>query len=252
MILPVLKKMKKSITIIVPAYNEEKYLSSAIKKYNKVAKNRFKDYEIIIFDDCSIDKTGEIADALARRNPRIRVIHNKKNKGMGYNFRKGVELATKEYCTMFMGEGETWERSLMRLLDNIGKADIIISYIGNRKIRSLYRRVISDGFVTLLNLLFDLRLKYYNGYNMYKTRDLKRVKLTTNSFACQAEAIVRLLKSKKRYSYFQIPYYTRKTTGSSLFRIKNLIGVIRTVTQLFIDIYFKKEFFKRRKTSNKS
>src|SRR4030043_242488 len=169
--------MNKSITIMVPAYNEEKNLEKAVAKYNRVARQFFKDYEILIFDDGSADKTGVIADRIASKNQRVRVTHNKKNVGLGYNYRTGFRLAKKNY----------------------------------------------------------------DGYVLHKTRILRKVKMSTNSFAYQAEILIRLLKSKKKYSYIQVPYRTAKTIGSSMFRLKNLIGMVKTVLKVFFDIYFKKE-----------
>ena len=90
-------------------------------------------------------------------------------------------------------------------------------------------------------MLFGLDVKYYNGYVLHKTRILRKVKMSTNSFAYQAEILIRLLKSKKKYSYIQVPYKTAKTIGSSMFRLKNLIGMVKTVLKVFFDIYFKKE-----------
>lgn len=225
---------------MVPAYNEERNIEKAIRNYTKAVRSITNDYEIIIFNDGSTDKTEEIADALAKRSPRVRVVHNKKNMGLGYNYREGFRLAKKNYYIMFSGEGEILESSVKSVLNQAGKADIIVPYIGNFKVRPLYRRIISDGFTTLLNLLFGLDLKYYNGYVLHRTKLLKKVRMTTNSFAYQAEILVRLLKSRRGYSYIQVPYRTAKTIGSSCFRIKNLIGVLITVIRLFFDIYLKK------------
>ena len=69
--------MKKSVTIFVPAYNEEKNLARAVKRYNKIVKTITSDYEIIIIDDASTDATGEIADNLAKVYKNVRVVHNK-------------------------------------------------------------------------------------------------------------------------------------------------------------------------------
>jgi dolichol-phosphate mannosyltransferase len=232
--------MKKSITIFVPAYNEEKNLASAVKRYDKIVRSITPDYEILIVDDGSVDRTGAIADALARANKKIRVVHHKKNMNLGYGYREAVKLARKNYFVYLTGEGETKDKSIKSLLSQMGKADMIIAYIGNPQVRPWFRRIISGSFTLLLNLFFGLRLKYYQGQAIHKTSNLKKIKLTTNSFAFQAETAIRLLKSRKKYSYIQVPYDTVRTTGSTLFRPKNLIGVFTAVLRLFYDIYIKK------------
>ena len=135
-------KEKRSITVMVPAYNEEKNLAKTVGKYDTVVKSLFDDYEFIIFDDCSSDRTGEIADELAKKNKNMRVVHNKQNMGMGYNYREGIKLSQKGYYIYFNGKGEVLSSSAREILSHIGEADIIISYIGNPEARSLYRRII--------------------------------------------------------------------------------------------------------------
>src|SRR3989338_2405535 len=109
---------KESITVLVPAYNEEKGLSGAVTSTDKIVRRMFKDYEIIIFDDCSRDKTGEIADKLAKKFSKVKVVHNRKNMGLGYNYRKAVELAAKKYFTMVTGENEILPDSFKKILSS--------------------------------------------------------------------------------------------------------------------------------------
>ncbi|MBI2135300.1 glycosyltransferase family 2 protein [Candidatus Woesearchaeota archaeon] len=230
---------KESITILVPAYNEEKGLNGAVTSTDRIARSMFRDYEIIIFDDCSHDRTGEIADKLAKKFPKARVVHNRKNMGLGYNYRKAVELATKKYFTMVTGENEILPDSLKKILASTGEADIIIPYNINTEIRPFYRRAISSSFTALMNILFGMRLNYYLGPVVHKTELLKKARITTNSFAYQAEILVHLIK-KGKCSYKEVGVYNRKPEKTSMFKIKNLMGVGKTVITLFFDIYFKK------------
>ena len=113
-------KGSSSITIMVPAYNEEENLEKAVRKYDRIAKRFFdKNYEILIFDDYSTDRTGKIADALARENQRIKVIHNKPNKGLGYNYREGVRLARYKYYIGLSGEGDANQKSIISIFKRL-------------------------------------------------------------------------------------------------------------------------------------
>jgi glycosyltransferase involved in cell wall biosynthesis len=235
---------KDSITILVPAYNEEKGLRGAVSSTDSIVKRMFRDYEIIIFDDCSTDRTPEIADQLARKYSKVKVVHNKKNGGLGYNYRKAVELASKTYFTMVTGENEILPDSLTKLLENAGEADIIIPYNINTEIRPWYRRAISSGFSVMMNVLFGLRVRYYLGPVVHTTALLKRARITTSSFAYQAEILVHLIKEGK-HSYKEIGIYNRKPEKTSMFKLKNLVGVGKTVATLFFSIYFGKSGYLR-------
>jgi len=226
--------MKTSITVMVPAYNEEKGLKGVVIKLDEILKNMFKDYEILIFDDCSSDKTPQIADELQRTYPKVKVIHNKTNRGLGYNYRKGAHIAKKEYYTFVPGDGETQESSIKSILKHAGEADIISTYTANKKVRTTSRRTISYLFTTTLNILFGLKLKYYNGIAIHKTSILKKVNMITDSFAYQAEILIKLIR--KGYSYKEVPMYIKAQNKTSIFKLKNVWGVIRIVARLFFEI----------------
>ncbi|MBS3113788.1 glycosyltransferase family 2 protein [Candidatus Woesearchaeota archaeon] len=229
----------KSISIIIPAYNEEKSLADAVKTINVVVRSIFKDYELLILEDGSSDRTGIIADNLAKKNAKIRAIHFGRNRGFGYAYRQGVYRSSKKYVMMVPGDNEILKKSIKDILKHTGEADIIIPYIINKEVRSITRRVISICFTTLLNILFGFHLKYYNGLVLYESSLVKKVKMTTDSFAFQAEILIRLLK--KGYSYKEVPMYIKKPAEghkTKVFKIKNLIGVISSITRLFFEINF--------------
>ena len=74
--------MQPKISIIIPVYNVEPYLSRCIES---VLNQSFTDFELILVDDGSPDRCGEMCDVFAKEDPRIRVIH-KKNGGILFNF----------------------------------------------------------------------------------------------------------------------------------------------------------------------
>src|SRR3982751_1009552 len=76
-----------------------------------------------------------------------------------------------------------------KILDRLGEADIVLPYLTNRKLRPLGRRIGSWGFTTLVNLLFGLRVRYYQG--MLPRREmLSKIRIATDSYAFPAEAVV--------------------------------------------------------------
>jgi len=220
----------KSITIIVPALNEEKNLQKAVKDICQQAEKHGLDYEIIIFDDCSQDKTPEIAEQLAKENPRIKVTHNKTTKGLSYNYKKGIQLASKEYVIMLPGDGEN---TLEGLIEYIGEADIIIPYVLNPEVRPWIRRVISKTFTFLVNLLGGLNLKYYNGTVIHKTEIVRKIApLVNDGFGYQAEILTRLIKSGADYKEIGINIQKKQNNTTKAFTLKNFIRVAKTLFRI--------------------
>ena len=109
------------ISIIVPAYNVEKYIEKCI---NSVLDQTYKEWELIIIDDGAIDGTGAVADKYAEENDNITVIHQH-NCGVSYARNRGIELAHGSY--IFFLDADDWieEDTLKTMIDHGHRADLI-------------------------------------------------------------------------------------------------------------------------------
>lgn len=244
--------MTRSISVIIPAFNEEGNLENTVKDVvSAIETANIENYEILIFNDFSGDRTGEVAERLAIESKRIRVIHNPKNMGLGYNYQKGIELAKNDYVIMVPGDNEVEGKSVGNLFSQVGKADIIISYTANPETRPKTRQIISKSFVKLMNFLFGLKLRYYNGICLIRKDLLQKVEMTTFGFAYMAEILTKLIKSG--HSFVEVPMYIRPRAYGrvSVFRLKSITGVIRTILLLFSEVYFKKKDKYRKNEKNK-
>ncbi len=235
------------LSIIVPAYNEENGLEVAVGSLFRLLSDNAmdNDSEILIFNDCSQDKTGEIADRLSQKISIVRVFHNERNKGLGFNFREGAKQSRGKYVTWFPGDNENLPQSFVDTVSRIGEADIIIPYTDNMEVRPLSRRIVSSLYTFLNNLFFGLNLKYYNGLSIYR-RDVLLAVLPKvgDSFAFSAQILIILLKSGA--SFVEVPIKIQPKPGgkSSAFRVRNIIGVIKAIFSLFWRINIKKERIK--------
>lgn len=235
------QKFPASLSIIIPAYNEEKNIEGAIETAETVAEECLSNYEILVFNDGSSDSTGILADAQARHNPKIKVIHNQGNKGFGYNFRKGVEIARCEYVTIHPGDNEHPIETVRDIFSQAGKADLTLFYHSRPEIRPWPRRLASWIFVSKLNFLFCLRLRYYNGPNIIRRELLKQVPMTTNSFAYMAEIVIQLVKSGAGYMETGFFVKRREHGSTKAFRPSNLIQVGLTLARLWWKVMFCRE-----------
>jgi dolichol-phosphate mannosyltransferase len=228
--------MKPSITIIVPALNEEENLAATMEMTLRAIDQRFQDYEILIFNDGSQDRTGEIAEQLAAGDAHIQVIHHQQNMGVGYTYAEGIRLAQKEYTVIIAGDFVTCigQDDLEALFDKVGQTDMTLVYL-RADDRPLVRRMISRNYVRAMNLLFGLKLKGYNGAHVYKSDLLKRVKTSTAGYGIFAEIVIRLLKSG--HSYVEVGWANIDTTSNTkAFRLKTFIQVSQFVLKLFWEL----------------
>jgi len=217
-----------SLTVIVAAYNEAEHLEPMIRSLELALQPRFPDREVLIFDDGSVDGTGEIAERLAGEFPDITVIRNGSNMGLGYNYNEGVRRASKEYVILLPGDDELDPDSYPHIFDAIGDTDMVIPYTANPGVRPWYRRLISRAYVLTLNIFFGLDVRYYNGQVVHRRSIIQKVPMRTFSFAYQSSILVRLLRTG--HSYRQVKMYIRPQSGrkSRAFSLNNIVQVMRT------------------------
>lgn len=229
--------MTKSVSVVIPAYNEEKNIAAAAAfLLERLSKNDITDFEILIFDDNSTDATGKIADELAEKYSQIKVVHNPKNMNLGYNITKGFNLATKEYAGFVPGDNETEPETLDNIFQNLGHADVIIPYIQNPEVRPWGRRFLSKTYVMIINTAFGLNLKYYNGMCFFKTTMVKKVPVSTFGFAYMTEILVKLLKSGAGFIEVPMINRVRERGATKAFRFKNIVSVFKTFLTLFWEV----------------
>lgn len=234
-----------SISVVMPAHNEFGNLNEAVRYVSESLSGRsdVKDWEIIIID--SVDDSGdhdgtpELAEYLARETTRVRAIHNNSYVNLGFKYRQGLAAARFDYFMMVPGKNTLHGDSLKNLLDCLGRADIVIGYQADMSRRPLKRRLISKAFTAFMNLVFGLRLHYYNGTTVIPTKILRELNPNANDFAYMAEILVTLLK-KYNLSYIEAPFYTRgrrvygKTRATEW---RNIASVVRTVLRLIKKVY---------------
>lgn len=230
--------MNNGITIVIPAFREEENIEAAIDSALRVAQSVTQDYEIIVIDDGSPDKTGDFARLKALSDPNIRVFMNVSNEGFGYSFARGVKMASKEFVTVFPGDNDMSALSLKDLLEARGSAELIISYMQKTTKRSLFRRFVSKSFVVFMNMLFGLKLKYYNGAFICRTSLLQAIPIKSTGLAALAECIVRLLKRGVTWRVIYFEHVGRRYEKSKAFNLKSINAVLTTIWILWRDIYF--------------
>ncbi len=227
-----------SVSIIVPAFNEEGNIEGAIDSVVSAVEGQIADYEVIVIDDGSRDQTAALVKKRALKNPRIKIFSNDGNQGYGFSFKRGVSLAGKAYVTVFPGDNDMASCSLRDLIIARAKAEVIITYSVTSHRRSWFRRILSKTFVVIMNSLFGMKLKYFNGAFICETKVLRSVSIKSNSLAVLAESIVRLIKAGHSYHAIAFEHTGRMNDKSKAITIKSLAAVSKTIRILVQDIYF--------------
>lgn len=235
----------KSITVVVPALNEEHHLESAVEIIVEAVERWFDEYEIFIYNDGSTDSTGEVAERIAARNGQITAIHHARPQCLGGVIQAGLQRATMTYFMWIDGKGATTAESLNNIFSRCGEADLVVPWPTNQHERPFVRRVISRTFVVLFNTLFRLRLNYYTHPVLCRTEQAQRFTIRTASYAFQVEALIKMIKSG--CSYVQVPvkdHFQLQEVGkrkTKAFRWKNVSGTLVCLLRTLWDVYVRPE-----------
>jgi glycosyltransferase involved in cell wall biosynthesis len=228
--------LAKSVSIVIPALNEETVLEGVVRDISKQVAASFTDYEIILIDDGSTDKTGAIMDRLATELPNVRAIHNPGNIGLGSSYQRGLAEARGTYLMMLCGDGGMPAASLPPIFAAVGSADIVLPFITNLKqIKSPVRYFTSRTYTNLLNIMFGQKIKYYNGLPVHRVDLLRQLRINSSGFGFQGEILTKLLRSGCSMTEVGVPG-AEMTKNSSAVSLKGLINIAKVLTLLVWEV----------------
>jgi glycosyltransferase involved in cell wall biosynthesis len=204
--------MSECLSIVIPAYNEEATLEAVVGKVLTVPHL----LEVVIVNDCSTDATGKIAEELARRHPKIKVIHQSKNGGktealkIGFASTRGdvviVQDADLEYDPSDIGE------VIAPIL--AGEADVVYGsrFLVRRAARALYfyHYLANKGLTFLSNLFTNVNLTdVETGYKAFRGDIIRGMRITSSGFGFEIEVTAKVVKLRSRIYEVPISYYGR-------------------------------------------
>jgi glycosyltransferase involved in cell wall biosynthesis len=216
----------KGISLVIPVYNEEDNIRKAVQDGLEMLPQLAKDYEIIIIESGSTDKTGEVTDQLAANDKRVKVIHQGAKLGLGSGLKAGFSAARYESIFYIDGDNPFRMSEFIRGFPLLQEADIVCGRRTNRQdsfMRALYSKV----FNILMRLLFSVKVRDVQiGFKLMRKSIFERVKLTTDSMFIDAELLIKAQKSGYRITELGVEYLGKPSGKSSVtFREVVKIGV---------------------------
>ncbi len=181
-----------ALSLFFPAYYDEANISKVVEAaLRAVGELGIADHEIIIVEDGSPDRTGEVADGLAARYPRVRVIHHPRNLGYGMALRTGFREAAKDYVFYTDGDNQFDLDELKKLVALAPYSDIVSGFRVDKQY-STYRKFTSFVYNLILRILFDITDRDVDcAFKLYPTALFRRVELTSRDAFIDAEIAIK-------------------------------------------------------------
>jgi glycosyltransferase involved in cell wall biosynthesis len=226
---------RRGVSVVLPAHNEEAVIADTVTRCAQTLTVVAPDYEIIVIDDGSRDRTGEIADALAQTRPWTRVVHNHPQRGYGGALQAGFQAASKPLVFFMDADGQFDIRDIAwpLRLSEYG----YLAVLGYRRERHdpLIRVVNAWGWNALVSLLFHLQVRDVDcAFKLYNTSLVRALDIRSEGATVNAEMLVKLARLGVRFIEVPVRHYPRlhgKSTGANL-------GVILRAFRELLQLYW--------------
>lgn len=220
------------LSIFFPFWNEEKNVKSVVERAIPIAKKVAKEWEIIIVDDGSSDKTFEIGKELSRQYRNVKVISHKPNRGYGAALKSGFTNAKYKYVVFTDGDRQFDFSQVVRFIENIKDADVVIGYRKKRR-DSMSRHILMHMLKIWDFIFFRFYFKDIDcGFKMFRRDALKEIMpLRSEGAMVTTEILAKATRKKLRIKEVEVSHFPREYGAQSG---ANVAVVVRAVLESFI------------------
>ncbi len=199
-----------SLSVFLPCYNEAANLQLAVDAFLKALPQIATQYELIIVNDGSRDKTGSLADALALKHSHIRVCHHVKNLGYGAALRTGYRAARYDWTFFTDGDLQFDPQELALFIPHTKRYSVIIGY-RKKRAEGGFRSFNARLFKLYIDLLFRVHVKDIDcAFKLIKTDLVKSIDFLSTGATINAELLYRLKKMHQPFKQIPVSHYPRQ------------------------------------------
>lgn len=225
------------ISLFFPVYRDEATVEIMVEKALALLRELSDEYEVIVIDDASPDRAGAIADELARRNERVRVIHHPVHMGYGAAVRSGLSASTFEYICFTDGDDQYEVKDFAKLLKLRDRYDLIITF-RYKKIYSSRRIFISWFYNKLLRFLFRTPFRDVStGLRMVRRSVLADIELESRSPFIGAELAIKAMLRGYRVGEVGIQTFPRTFGRGSSTSVHNIVATMADMWQIYRRVF---------------
>jgi len=227
------------ISVVLPAYNEEENIERQTRSVDSVLRDlRFDDYEILVIDDGSRDRTREIAARLQAELPKLVVHSHGQNRGYAQALRTGFTSARMPLVFYTDADNQFDVREVKNLLASIDDYDIVCGFRIYR-FDPLTRLVLSWGYNLLVRVLFQIRVRDVDcAFKLFRREIFDRIHIESKKFFVDTEVLAKATKLKMRITEIGVRHYPR-TAGQSTVRASHIFHTLREVASMWTDIHVR-------------
>jgi len=209
------------ISVFLPSHNEEGNVERVVRSWvaelpRVTNENTF---EVIVVDDGSRDRTGEIAERLAAEDSHVKVVRHPVNRGYGGAVISGIRAATQPYVLLCDGDGQFDPSDLERLIPFVPEYDVVAGH-RVRRADHLIRRINGKAWTVLMRVMLGITISDIDcGFKLFKREKLDGMDLRARGAMISTELMARLAGRNakvKEVDVQHLPRLTGEQSGASL------------------------------------
>ena len=206
-----------SISIVIPAYNEEDNIEDVVFRSLEVLRSLTDRFEVIVMDDASRDRTGQLIDAVARKYPgEVRALHHQKNQGTNLSL---IELFREAQCELVFflpADKQILPESIRDYVAAVEEgADVVLGWRRNRR-DPFYRVWFNQLFCFILRVYLGVNFHDAAASDLYKKSVLDQIEMESRGRLLQAEIAAKAIRLGYRIREVVVEHFPRtrgKQTG---------------------------------------
>jgi len=200
-----------SLSIFMPAFNEEGNIAATVIDADQAARGITGDYEIIVINDGSKDKTAEIVKELSKLNSHVRLVSHTENKGYGAAVKTGLANCKKDWIFFTDSDGQFHYDELDRFVDQSSSYDLIMGY-RKKRMDPFHRVFVAQVLLKIWNfVLFGLTVRDVDcAYKLFRKEVRDAIKLKTESAITVSEFIIKAKVKGFRIKQLPVIHYPRR------------------------------------------
>jgi glycosyltransferase involved in cell wall biosynthesis len=222
-----------TISIVFPAYNEEENIETAINQAVDFIGDVFAGYEVIVVNDGSRDRTGEIIERISQENPRVKVVHHEVNKGYGRALTSGFEAAGMDLVFFCDSDLQFHLYEILIFLNWINSYDIVIGYRVRRK-DPAYRLVNAWGWKMLVRMVLGLKVRDIDcAFKMFHRAVFDYVKIDAVGAMVNTDILVQAQRFGFRIRELPVTHFPRTLGEQSGANLRVIVKAFRELLKLY-------------------
>jgi len=240
-ILPATPRVPFSLSMLGWALNEEDSIAAYVDRAGAFLAGLTDDFELIVIDDGSTDRTWQIVAECSQTRPWLKPYKNGVNRGSGYNTKRAISLATKDYVFWQTVDWAYDLRSLAQSLNDLASVDVLqgariastsLRGIVDQRSDNAYKGLVSVVNYYLVRTLFRLPLHDYQNVTVYPRRLIQSVTLETESAFTNPECLLKTWWRGATFKEVRVPFVKRQQGRGKGTRPRAIVAAIREAARV--------------------